>query len=188
MEDNRTWLKNKIKRYAETYEDDSLELKTANKIKTFIDQNKDCFLRSNTYGHITGSSWIVNESFDSFLLHYHRKLRKWLQLGGHADGESNILKVSLDEAREESGLLDFKVLSEDIFDVDAHLIPKRKGEPEHFHFDVRFLLQASSSAPLSCSVRESIGLAWVSISDVLEKSDYDNVRKMAIKSEMYRKR
>lgn len=188
MEDNRTWLKSKLKRYDEMNKDNSLELKTSNKIKTFIDQNKDCFLRSNAYGHITGSSWVVNESFDSFLLHYHRKLRKWLQLGGHADGESNVLKVSLNEAREESGLLDFKVLSEDIFDVDVHLIPKRKGEPEHLHFDVRFLLQASSSVPLSRSVRESIELVWVPISDVMGKSEYDNVRKMAIKSEEYSRR
>lgn len=182
MKDERQWLYDKLRTYEQRYKNDSTELRTINKIKTFSEQNKNCFSRLNREGHITGSAWIVNETFDAFLLVHHRKLGWWLQLGGHADGESNILNVALREAQEESGLSNFKVLSDEIFDVDVHPIPERLHERGHFHFDIRFLLQTSSTALLHRSVRESFGLAWVPLSEILENPLYKNVRKMAIKS------
>jgi 8-oxo-dGTP pyrophosphatase MutT (NUDIX family) len=183
MIDNRQWLHEKLGIYGDRYRNNAAEVLEVNKIRSFIEQNDNCFERSNLYGHITGSAWITNETFDSFLLMHHRKLGLWLQPGGHADGESNILKVALQEAREESGIQDFKIISDDIFDVDIHTFPARGKEPEHFHFDIRFLFQTSSATPLpSPENEESLALAWVSLEDIFQNPLYENVRQMAEKS------
>lgn len=85
----------------------------------------------------------MNAAGTHVLLTHHRKLGAWFQLGGHADGESDVSKVALQEALEESGLQDLELVGEHIFDIDIHLIPARKGDPDHYHFDVRFLVRAS---------------------------------------------
>ncbi len=87
--------------YPITYPDDTLHLE---KIYRFVDEQPTCFERSLSIGHITGSAWIVDLNRNQALLTYHRKLNKWLQLGGHADGDPNVFNVALREAQEESGL------------------------------------------------------------------------------------
>src|ERR1043166_7436421 len=104
--------------------------------------HQDCFQRPHLPGHITGSSWIVNKDRTKTLLVHHAKLNKWVQPGGHADGEENILNVALREAEEETGLKKLNP-NQNIFDVDIHLIPARKDFPEHFHYDIRFLVEAN---------------------------------------------
>lgn len=131
----------------------------------FVRNHKDCFLRSQLSGHVTGSAWIISPDQSKFLMTHHFKLDKWLQLGGHADGESDILKVALKEAHEESGLDNFKVISSEIFDIDIHTIPERKGVPEHLHYDVRFLLQADDNDELTIN-RESKNLAWLTFEEL----------------------
>lgn len=129
----------------------------------FVREHSDCFMRSCLRGHVTASAWIVCPRTDRFLLTHHRKLDRWLQLGGHADGDSDVQQVALREAREESGLetLD-PCAAEDgsvLLDLDIHRIPARRSEPEHEHFDARFLLLADSSEPLQLS-EESHDLRW----------------------------
>ena len=126
----------------------------------FVKEETGCFERSLAKGHITGSAWVVNADGSEVLLTHHRKLDRWLQLGGHADGESDVLAVALMEAVEESGLSDFTQLGSGIFDIDIHAIPARKGEPEHFHYDVRYLLRANGSTAYTVS-DESHDLRWV---------------------------
>src|SRR4051812_47678787 len=92
-------------------------------------QQSACYDRENLPGHITGSSWIVDEARQHVLLTHHAKLNKWLQPGGHADGDENILRVSLREAEEETGLKDLRLLSHEPFDIDIHTIPVRKDFP-----------------------------------------------------------
>jgi 8-oxo-dGTP pyrophosphatase MutT (NUDIX family) len=99
------------------------------------------------------------------LLTHHAKLDRWLQLGGHADGDGNVLAVAVKEAEEESGLLDFVQVGKGIFDIDIHPIPARKGEPEHLHYDVRFVLRPGGSLEFTVS-DESHDLRWVSPEDV----------------------
>ena len=125
----------------------------------FVENDADCFQRSNHYGHITGSAWIVNEAGDKALLTLHRKLGLWLQLGGHADGETDVMRVAMREAQEESGLQAIRLLSDKIFDLDVHLVPAAQQDPAHYHFDVRFLFQMNDDLPLKIS-HESIDLAW----------------------------
>lgn len=127
-----------------------------------LNNEADCFKRTLKTGHITGSSWIVNKSRDKALLTHHKKLNRWLQLGGHADGEEKILNVSAKEAKEESGLSTLVTLSHMIFDIDIHLIPANAKEDSHHHYDIRYLFEADDKEPLIIN-HESRKLKWVPI-------------------------
>lgn len=131
----------------------------------FVKSEPRCFERSLTIGHITGSAWVVNATGCEVLLTHHRKLDRWLQLGGHADGESDVLAVAKMEANEESGLIDFTHIGPGIFDIDIHLIPERKNEPAHLHYDVRYVLRANGCLDYTVS-DESHDLRWVKLDDV----------------------
>ncbi len=148
----------------------------------FIKNNKDCFERTLPEGHITGSAWIVNHDKTKFLMTHHQKLDRWLQLGGHADGDTDIINVATKEALEESGLHSVKLLSQEIFDIDIHTIPARKQDPEHLHYDVRFLFEADEQESLIVS-NESKNLGWLTI-DELQAScgENDSIFRMAKKT------
>ena len=131
----------------------------------FVSKQPKCFERQLRQGHITGSAWVVGADGEEVLLTHHRKLNRWLQLGGHADGEADVLAVAFKEAEEESGLSGFTNLGPGIFDIDIHRIPERKGEPEHFHYDVRYVLRADGSTDYVVS-DESHDLRWVTLDEV----------------------
>jgi 8-oxo-dGTP pyrophosphatase MutT (NUDIX family) len=116
-------------------------------------------------GHITGSAWIIDEDKTHVLLIHHNNLNRWLQPGGHADGDENVLNVAIREANEETGLLNLTLLTSGVFDLDIHPIPERKGFPSHFHYDVRFLFRASKKDELKIS-EESSDLKWIKLSEV----------------------
>jgi 8-oxo-dGTP pyrophosphatase MutT (NUDIX family) len=146
----------------------------------FVENEPRCFERSLQTGHITGSAWLVDRSGKSVLLTHHRKLGKWLQLGGHADGNPDVLAVALREAAEESGLSDIVSVSNEIFDVDVHEIPAAAGMPAHLHYDVRFALQAAGSREFLVS-EESHALRWISIKKVHEITSEESMLRMARK-------
>src|SRR5206468_7193907 len=133
-------------------------------VRNFVCEHSDCFLRSCRDGHITGSAWILSPDRGAVLLTHHKKLGRWLQLGGHADGETDPFRVALREAREESGLQDLTPLpgGDDLlpFDADVHPIPAHGGEPAHLHHDIRYLLVAAPGQRLRMS-DESHDLRWV---------------------------
>lgn len=134
------------------------------RIHALVESRPDCFLRSCLPGHLTGSAWILSADRRRFLLTHHRKLDRWLQLGGHADGEGDLAAVALREAAEESGLGSFAFLHPDVdtpplpIDVDVHAIPARPGEPAHEHHDLRFVLVARGGEIRA--TRESHALRW----------------------------
>ncbi len=127
---------------------------------TFIQAHADCFERTLAEGHITASSWLLNKDGSKALLMHHAKLNQWFQLGGHCDGNPDVLAVAIKEAQEESGINDIVPVSTEIFDIDIHLIPARKQEAAHFHYDVRFLLQVASDEVIVPN-HESHDLRWV---------------------------
>jgi len=147
---------------------DQIERASLARVTAFVRAEPDCFERSLAIGHVTGAAWIVDLDLAHVLLTHHRKLDMWLQLGGHADGDPDVARVALREAREESGLASLDPLPGyglGVFDVDDHRIPARRDEPEHVHYDVRFLLQADRRAPLVVS-DESHDLGWFGLDEV----------------------
>jgi len=135
---------------------------TIRRFRTFIRENEDCYSRSLLEGHLTGSAWIVTPAFSHCLLIHHRKLNRWLQPGGHADGIHDIQRVARKEATEETGLTSPVLYTPAIFDLDIHTIPERKEVPEHLHYDVRFIYVADPEAPLNISP-ETNHVAWWSL-------------------------
>ena len=101
----------------------------------FIEQNPNCFERTNLRGHINGSAWVLSPDEQKVLLTHHKKLNRWLQLGGHSDGDPNTWNVALREATEESGIQGIEFVMKEIFDIDIHTIPEnpKKNEPQFFH-------------------------------------------------------
>jgi 8-oxo-dGTP pyrophosphatase MutT (NUDIX family) len=146
--------------YAERFPD---ERAVAARFTAFVAAHPDCFERTCPPGHVTGSAWVVSHDGAGFLLTHHRKLGRWLQLGGHADGDPDAAAVALREAREESGIAGLALAAIDgvvqPLDLDAHEIPGRPGEPAHVHWDVRYLVVAPPGAVVTVS-EESLALRW----------------------------
>ncbi len=142
--------------------------------------HKDAYQRDYLPGHITGSAWIVDKTREWVLLTHHAKLNTWLQPGGHADGDGNILQVALREAEEETGLRNFTLLQEGVFDIDIHPIPERKDFPAHDHYDIRFLLQANRDDKLIIS-EESHDVAWVKLAELNQWNTATSLQRMAEK-------
>jgi 8-oxo-dGTP pyrophosphatase MutT (NUDIX family) len=162
-----------------THHDEELRL-LVRTIK-FVTENVNCFDRSLQAGHITGAAWILNPARTHALMTHHRKLNKWLQLGGHADGDANVLRVAMREACEESGISVFVPVSEDIFDIDIHEIPPHMNDPRHLHYDIRFLFETDMSTELNVT-HESHDLQWIPIHRVEEYTAEPSIMRMVEKS------
>lgn len=147
----------------------------------FVEAQPGCLERTCAPGHLTGSAWIVSPDRTRVLLTHHRKLDKWLQLGGHADGDGDLPAVAEREAREESGLTRLRAVGREIFDVDRHWIPARKGEPAHYHYDLRFVFEADPAEPLTVT-SESRDLAWVEVARVAALNPEESMARMVRKT------
>ncbi len=146
-----------------------------------LDDPADPFARERQAGHFTASAWLVGADGTRVLLTHHRKLGLWLQLGGHADGDSDLARVALKEAEEESGLRDL-ALAPGIFDLDRHWIPQHREVPPHWHYDVRFVVRAYGDEEAFVVSDESHDLAWRDIAALADDPDADaSVRRMARK-------
>ena len=153
-------------------------------VPRFIDllRHPNAYQRSHLPGHITGSAWIVDASRSCVLLTHHAKLNKWLQPGGHADGDEDILHVARREASEETGLSNLTTLSTSVFDLDIHPIPAHRDVPQHWHYDVRFLFQADKNEKLVVT-DESHALSWIPLDSLAEQTDNNtSILRMARKS------
>ena len=144
----------------------SVQIAQCHEFTAFEASDADVYHRTHPPGHFTASAWLVSRDGARVLLTHHKKLRRWLQLGGHADGDQDLANVALREAEEESGLTGLTIIPE-IFDLDAHDIPARGAvgapnyEPAHIHWDVRFVVRASVEDFLVSE--ESLALAWIDI-------------------------
>jgi 8-oxo-dGTP pyrophosphatase MutT (NUDIX family) len=149
-------------------------------VRDFVRAHPDCLLRSCREGHVTASAWILSPDHRLVLLTHHRKLGRWLQLGGHADGEADPRRVALREAEEESGLTGFTTHDGDAdlpLDVDVHPIPARGDEPAHLHYDLRYLLVAPAGREIRPSP-ESNELRWVARRDLEALTDEESVLRL----------
>ncbi|HZI26501.1 MAG TPA: NUDIX hydrolase [Chryseolinea sp.] len=158
---DRSTLIRSLKKYSSAFPEENLF------VPQFLEllNHRDAFQRHHLPGHITGSSWILDQSRQHVLLVHHGTLNRWLQPGGHADGEENVLNVALREAQEETGLTQFKLLQDDIFDLDIHPIPARANFPDHLHYDIRFLFEADINEKIIVS-DESHDVSWLALSQL----------------------
>lgn len=144
----------------------------------FADSSPDCCERSHPPGHFTGSALVLSADGERTLLTHHRKLNRWLQPGGHADGSGDLRAVALREAEEETGLTGLDIAAS-ILDLDRHWIPERKGEPGHWHYDIRFRVTAASGEDFVIS-EESHALQWWPLQVVASDESFDpSLRRMA---------
>ena len=177
MDSDRVRLLERLERYLGRFPQ---EHTTAARIRSLVAASERCFERDHFEpGHITGSAWIVNRSGTHALLTHHKKLGRWLQLGGHSDGDGDTAAVALREGEEESGL-SLQFIDPEIFDIDVHEIPSRGTDPAHEHHDLRFLLRADTDDDFVVS-EESHALAWVPMAELETYTDEASVLRLAHK-------
>ena len=157
------------------------EAAMARRFTEFVAAHSDCFERACAPGHVTGSAWVLDADRARVLLTHHRKLGRWLQLGGHADGDADVARVALREAREESGIAGLVLGDARPLDLDAHEIPARAGEPAHVHYDVRYLVIAPRDAAVTAS-DESLALCWFDLARPLDVDHDESVARLWRKS------
>ena len=188
-----------FRRYRDQWQGEAV---TVAQFEDFLRMQAAAFERSNQAGHFTGSAWLVSADGVRVLLMHHRKLDRWLQPGGHADGDVDLGRVALREAREETGITSLQ-LESGIFDIDRHRIAEhtpvvspedqaspsafapagrgsaRATEPEHWHYDVRYVVRAGADETFLANA-ESRGLAWRPVVEVAHDESLDaSLRRMA---------
>ena len=176
--DSRVALATSLIDYRRRWPDESVAV---DRFMALLGLDEDPFVRERLAGHFTASAWLVSRDGRRALLTHHRKLDRWLQLGGHADGNRELDCVALREAWEESGLPRLRLEDAAIFDLDRHRIPEHGGVPPHLHYDVRYVVRAGDDEAFTVS-DESHALAWRDI-DALAIDDHADasVRRMANK-------
>lgn len=162
------------------------EMKELEHIIHFLQRTADDELydRSNFDGHITSSSFVLDEKRTSLLFIHHKKLDRWLQPGGHVDSsDDNLLQAAIRETIEETGLTaeSFEpIMLADtgaIFDIDSHFIPEnpKKDEPSHTHHDCRFLFACNNPVSFNLNTNETLGIKWMVLTDLINDPVFKNV-------------
>ena len=139
-----------------------------------LGSGEQLWTRENTAAHLTASAWVVDPARERTLMCYHRIYNSWSWLGGHADGETDLLSVALREVREESGLRRVRALRRDIFSVEILTVDghEKRGAyvSSHLHLNVTYLLEADPGEPLRVKADENSGLAWFALDEAVERS------------------
>lgn len=136
--------------------------------------------RNTLPGHITACVWIRSSDGQKVLLLDHKKLGKWIQLGGHIEADESPLLAAWREAREESGLESLRLVSPEIFDLAIHDFPATADMPAHRHYDIRYLFEADGDEqPLSSP--ESYAVQWIERAELEEYTDEASVLRLARK-------
>lgn len=170
-------LEEKIIKY---YQCNEQEKADKDMLLELLKKEKNLFSRDNKLCHFTASAWIVNEERTKVLMIYHNIYDSWSWTGGHADGETDLLKVAIQEAKEETGLKNIKILSENIFSieiltVDGH-IKNGKYVSSHLHLNITYLLEAKESDSLSIKEDENSGVRWIELEESEKISKEENMK------------
>lgn len=170
-------LKEELSRYTPENEQEKSDKKI---MLDLLEKERNIFTRDNKIAHFTASSWVINEDRSKILMIHHNIYNSWSWTGGHADGEENLLKVAISEAKEETGLKIIKPLSQNIFSIEiltvnGH-IKNNKYISAHLHLNVTYLLEANDRDRLSVKSDENSGVKWVKIDDVENISNEANMK------------
>ena len=143
------------------------EERDKNTILNLLKTQPDIFERSNLIAHMTASAWVVNKDRSKILLAYHNIYDSWAWLGGHADGETDLLHVAMREAKEETGIEHLRligggVISLEILPVWAH-VKRGRAVGSHLHLNVSYLFEADDTLPLRVAEDENSAVGWLGI-------------------------
>ena len=168
---NRQELMETIKAYQPFNEQEEMDKAL---ILNWIETQENAFSRDNTVAHMTASAWVVNKDRSKVLMVYHNIYHSWSWLGGHADGETDLLAVAIREVKEEAGISSVRPVSEEIFSlesltVDGH-VKRGSYVSSHLHLNVTYLLESDSEEHVSVKEDENSGVAWFSPEEALKKS------------------
>lgn len=154
-------------------------------IRKAIDENPLIFTRKSLEAHITVSAWVVNLTHDKVLFAFHNIYNSWAWLGGHADGETDLLHVALKEAEEESGIKTLNPVSEspfslEILPVSGH-IKNGSYVSTHLHLNFTYLIEADETEPLYIKADENSNVDWLTFDEIMEKSTEDWIKERIYK-------
>lgn len=154
-------------------------------ILAFLHENEDFWTKENSAGQITAACWVVNKERTKALMTHHKKLDKWLQIGGHLEAEDEtIVNSCIRELKEESGLTQFNLLQTAIFDLDVHSIPAfPKGVSAHIHYDIRMLFEADERETIQFDEEESNNIVWMKLADI-EALNNESISRMVRKTNL----
>ena len=169
VRNNKMNLKEQIENYKPYNEQEENDKEI---MLSLMNQYDDVLTRENKVCHFTASNWIINKERTKVLMAYHNIYQSWAWTGGHCDGDENLLHVAIKEAQEETGIENFKVLSDgicslEIVAVEGH-IKRGKYVPAHLHLDCCFLLEADENETLKIKPDENSGVKWIDINEVVE--------------------
>ncbi len=163
-----------LKKFSTTNKQEQEDVQT---IIELVNKYDNIFDRECTQAHLTGSALVFNPKNKTVLLHNHKKLNKWLQFGGHADGETNIPEVAMKEAQEESGLKDLAFFNPQNnavikpVDIEVQTIPENKGVSQHLHLDLRYLITTDATQVPTPEEHESQELQFFTFTELNRISD-----------------
>jgi 8-oxo-dGTP pyrophosphatase MutT (NUDIX family) len=149
-------------------------------ILDFLAQNDDAFCRENLLAHMTASAWIVNKERTKVLMAYHNIYNSWGWLGGHADGDEDLLRVIRKEVAEESGLTNIRLLYDGIYGINILTVfphyKRGKYVNAHLHFDVEYLFEADEEEAVRMKPDENSGVGWVSIEEINQRVTEEHMK------------
>lgn len=155
------------------YLDKHSDTANAQVLRDLLAGDGDLFARGQSKAHITASGWILDQTRKHALLIEHAKYLKFCPPGGHVDPFEMPIDACLRETAEEVGLKNLRVILSAIFDIDIHLIPAsaKKNEPEHWHIDVRYVLEASDSEAVDLNLEECLSHKWKALAEMVSCDD-----------------
>ena len=164
-------LKNNIEKFKPFNEQEEVEKRIMLK---YIDDFDDVLTRQNEYGHFTSSAFVLNKERTKMLMIYHNIYKSWAWVGGHSDGDADLLHVAIKEAKEETGIKNVTPIIDDIYsleiiNVNGH---EKRGKyvGSHVHLNITYLLETDENEEIHIKEDENSGVKWVSINNILNES------------------
>ncbi|MBK6263879.1 NUDIX hydrolase [Marivirga sp. S37H4] len=146
------------------------------------EKGEKAFLRESADAHFTASAWLIDKMHKTILLLKHKKLNRWLQPGGHADGMHDLELVAIKEVEEETNLTDLRIVSTGIFDIDIHTIPEYQSVKEHEHYDVRYAFFVANSEATKIN-NESKEFKWLGTEEIKVLTSNPSILRMVEKTQ-----
>ncbi len=150
------------------------ESRDRDEILRWLRQSESVWDRSNLTAHMTSSAWVTSPDRQQVLMAYHNLYQSWSWLGGHADGDRDLLAVALREVREESGLTRLRPVTDEIFSVEILCVSghEKRGEyvPSHLHLNVTYLIEADPEEKTCIKADENSDVRWFLLDAAVEAS------------------